>query len=171
LKTWNPGAVAKPVRSGFVSYARDDSALVDRFLEVLRPRCSTRRDVEIALWTDRMVVAGQDWGRSIAAALEQADFGLLCVSPSFLASAFVAEVELPALTASDRIVIPLALEPLALEALDLKGLELLQIFHFRPPRAARGRSFDECRGVDAKRFCDELVGEIVQRLRAAGSIA
>jgi hypothetical protein len=34
-----------------------------------------------------------------------------------------------------------------------------------------GRSFEECRGVDAKRFCDELVGEIVRRLEDAGAIA
>jgi len=163
--------VNKPQLNGFVSYARADSALVERFLDVMGPRCATQRAAELELWTDRMIVAGQDWGREIEEALEPADFGLLCVSPSFLASPFVTEVELPALMAVGRIVIPLALEPLALDRLDLKGLELLQIFHLRPPRTPAGMSFEECRGVNAKRFCDELVGEIVQRLRAEGRVA
>ena len=161
----------KQSRSGFVSYARDDAALVVRFLGVMAPRCSTLREVELALWTDRHIVAGQSWRREIDGALDAADFGLLCLSPSFLASPFITAVELPALTSGDRIVIPLALEPLALDRLDLKGIELLQIFHLRRPRSPRGLSFDECRGVDTKRFCDELVGEIVQRLlRVEGAI-
>src|ERR1044072_213471 len=171
MKTWNHGGVTKPSRSGFVSYARDDAALVQRFLGVMAPRCSTLREVELALWADRLIVAGQRWREEIDGALEEADFGLLCVSSSFLASAFITAVELPALVSRGRIVIPLALEPLALGQLDLKGLELLQIFHLRTPHSPRGLSFDECRGVNAKRFCDDLVGEIVQRLRVEGSIS
>jgi hypothetical protein len=163
--------MSKAVRSGFVSHARDGSALVERFLDIMGPRCSTRRDVEIELWTDRMIVAGQDWNGAIVAALGDADFGLLCVSPSFLASPFVTGVELPALMAAERIVIPLALEPLDLVGMDLKGLELLQIFHLRRPRTSQGLSFEEYRGVNAKRFCDELVAQIVQRLRANREVA
>ncbi len=159
--------MAKLRWTGFVSYARHDAALVERFLNVLRPRCASLRDLEIELWSDRVILAGQDWAREIAVAAEAADFGLLCVSPSFLASPFVTEVELPALMAGERTIIPVALEPLALELLDLKGLDPLQIFHLRPPRSARGLSFDECkgRGVNEKRFCDALVAELVAPTR------
>ena len=163
-------AVTKPHCHGFVSHARDDATLVERFLDVMTPRCSTLREVHLELWADRLIVAGQGWRQRIDRALEDAGFGLLCVSPSFLASRFITAVELPALMTRGRIVIPVALEPLALDQLDLKGLELLQIFHLRRPRSPRGLSFDECRGVDAKRFCDALVGEILQRLRSEDSI-
>jgi hypothetical protein len=162
--------VTKPLRAGFVSYARDDAALVERFLAVMRPRCAVQRDVELQLWSDRAIVAGKRWEQEIGVALAAADFGLLCVSPSLLASSFVTTVELPALLRRERLAIPLALEPLDFDQVDLKGLEALQVFRLRRPEKPRGRSFDECRGVNAKRFCDELVGEIVQGLGAAGRL-
>lgn len=95
---------------------------------------------------------------------------MLCVSPGLLASSFITRVELPEFLRQERLAIPFALEPLDFDGLDLKGLGALQVFHLRRPGESRGRSFDECRGVNAKRFCDELVGEIVQRLRAAGRL-
>jgi hypothetical protein len=153
-----------------VSYARNDAALVDRFIDVMRPRCATQRDVDLRLWSDRTIVAGERWEQAIAAALADADFGLLCVSPSLLASSFITTVELPEFLREERLAIPFALEPLDVDRLDLKGLEALQVFGLRRPGASRGRSFHECHGVNAKRFCDELVGEIVQRLRAAGRL-
>jgi hypothetical protein len=162
--------MAKPVKTGFVSYAHDDAALVDRFVKVMRPRCATQRDVELRLWLDRTIVAGERWRREISAALADADFGLLCVSPSLLASSFITRIELPELLGEERLAIPFGLEPLNLEGLELKGLEALQVFHLRRPGESRGRSFDECRGVNAKRFCDELVGEIVRRLQAGGRL-
>jgi TIR domain-containing protein len=163
--------VTKALRTGFVSYSHTDAALVDRFVEVMRPRCMTQRDVELRLWSDRIIAAGERWRKEIVAALRNADFGLFCVSPSLLASSFIATVELPEFLREERRAIPFALEPLNLDGLDLNGLESLQIFHLRRPGESRQRSFDECRGVNAKRFCDELVGEIVLRLHTAGRVA
>jgi hypothetical protein len=163
--------MGKPVRTGFVSHAHADAALIDRFLDVMRPRCATQRDVELRLWSDRTIAAGERWHEEIETALADADFGLLCVSPSMLASSFATSVELPELLRAERLAIPFALEPLDLDGLDLKGLESLRVFHLRMRGAPRGRAFDECRGVNAKRFCDELVGEIVRRLHAAGRLA
>jgi hypothetical protein len=162
--------VTKPVRVGFVSYARDDAALVDRFINVMRPRCAVQREVELQLWSDRAIVSGERWKREIAVALGAADFGLLCVSPSLLASPFVTTVELPEFLRDERLAIPLALEPLDFDKLDLKGLEALHVFRLRHPGKPVGRSFVECGGVNTKRFCDELVGEIVRRLGAAGRL-
>jgi hypothetical protein len=135
------------------------------------PRWTTQRDVHLELWTDRSILAGEYWQAEIDDALAVADFGLLCVSASFLASPYIDKVELPALMTAGRIVIPLALEPLDLRRLDLKGLDLLQIFHLARPGSPRGLSFEECRGVNSKRFGNELVGQIVQRLSAGGRLA
>jgi hypothetical protein len=163
-----PAAMPQAIRTGFVSYARGDAALVDRFVDIMRPRCATHRDIDIRLWSDRAIASGERWQEKIATSLADADFGLLCVSPRWLASSFVAAVELPELLQEERIAIPFALEPLNFDGLDLKGLESLQVFQLRRAGDAHGRSFDECRGVDAKRFCDELLNEIVQRLGGAG---
>jgi hypothetical protein len=163
--------VAKLVRTGFVSHARDDAVLVARLLDVIHPRCATQRDVELRLWSDRAIITGQRWEQEIVAALAETDFGLLCVSPGLLASSFVTRVELPELLREERIAIPLALEPIDFDGLDLKGLEALQVFQLRRPGESRERSFDECRGVNVKHFCDELVGQIMQRLGRAGRLA
>jgi hypothetical protein len=159
------------VRTGFVCYARDDAALVDRFVGVMRPRCATHRVAELRLWMDRSIAAGERWRQEIVTALTNADLGLLCVSPSLLASSFITTVELPEFLREERLAIPFALEPLNFDRLDLKGLESLQIFHLRRSGEARGRSFDECRGVNAKRFCDELLYEVMRRLDDAGRLA
>src|SRR4051812_11892909 len=95
-----------------MSYARGDTVLVDRLIDVLQPRCATQRDVELRLWSDRRITAGERWRREIVAALAGTDFGLLCVSASLLASSFITSVELPELLRAERLAIPLALEPL-----------------------------------------------------------
>lgn len=154
-------------RVGFVSYATKDATTAKSLLDLLGPRLATQRDMRIELWRDREILAGERWEEQIATAMRESDFGLLFVSHAFLASEYVTEKELPALMADGRIVIPLALEPLDTRRLDLKGLALLQIFHLMPDGGPRRLSFDECGGVNRKRYCDRLVAEIVDRLRGA----
>lgn len=148
---------------GFVSYARDDGVLVERLLKFLEPRGRTRRSIEIELWSDASILAGEDWRQQLERALDSADFGLLCVSPSFLDSPFVTDVELPALMQAERIVIPLALEPLDFAAGDLKGLGERQIFRLRRPSSTRSLAFAECGAINRQRFCDALVTQIEAR--------
>ncbi len=112
-----------------------------------------------------MILVGEAWQQEIKRTLRDADFGLLCVTPSFLASEYVTAVELPALLGAERVVIPVAIEPLDFTGGDLKGLEGRQIFRYRPERATRQLSFAECGGVNPKRFCDTLVQQIVARVR------
>ena len=110
--------------SGFVSYAHADRLLVEPFLELMRPRLRTRPGYEASLWTDRHILAGEDWEREIEHALDDADFGLVCVSANLMASPFIRRVELPALLAAERLV-PFALEPI--DHLDLDRLAGRQI--------------------------------------------
>ncbi len=62
-----------------------------------RTRCAILREFEIDPWTDRRILVGQDWEQEIGRAIDASDFGLLCITPSFLASEYVTTVELPAL--------------------------------------------------------------------------
>ena len=129
----------------------------------MRPRCATQREVDLRLWSDQAILAGEGWDGAIEQAVQSADFGLLCVSPSFLASQYVTEVELPAFLSREQVVIPLALEPLDFARSDLKGLGERQVFRYRPHGSTRWLSFAECGGVNRKRFCDALVAQIVER--------
>lgn len=158
--------VSKVRYAGFVAYARADTVLVERFLDLMAPRCASLREAAFDPWWDQRILAGQHWEHELAEAMEVADFGLFFVTPALLASAYVQKVELPAFLRGDRVVIPVGLEPVDFERADLQGLEDRQVFRYRRKGTARERWFAECAGVNALRFCDALVGEMVDRLRA-----
>lgn len=153
----------KLARSAFVSYARADARLVDRFLALMRPRLATLRELDVDAWTDRRIPAGSPWREEIAAAIDASDVGLLCVSYAFLASEYVTQVELPALL-ERKTVVPVAVEPVDVARADLHGLADLQIFRHRPNGSPAARAFSECGGANAGAFCTALVDEIASRL-------
>ncbi len=151
-----------PHLSGFVSYAHDDEPLVNDFLRLMKPRSASLRQCTFDAWTDHRIVVGQDWRREIDTAIEEADFGMLLISPSFLSSPFIAEVELPALLArKDALIVPVGLEAVNIEKADLKGLELLQIFLLRLRGQIDPRWFSQLGGNNLKRFCDELIEQML----------
>ena len=140
----------------FLSYAHADQADVDRFLDVFQPQLASAAGYHFKLWMDRHILPGENWKAEIAQALDKADFGLLLVSPQFLSSRFITEVELAALL-SKPMVVPVALHPVLFDGtMDLKGLAERQIF-----RDAAGRAFDECRSMHTRRaFVRELYQQI-----------
>jgi hypothetical protein len=148
--------------SGFLSYARADLALVQTFVGLMGSRLLTRPGFKASLWNDGHILVGHGWEREIERALENADFGVLCVSASLMASPYIQRVELPSLLSPERIVVPFALEPI--DHLDLGPLAGLQIFRLRTPRGTRWLSFQEARRTHPQRFCDELLAQLGQRL-------
>lgn len=149
--------------SGFVCYAHDDRLLVEPFLELMRPRLRTRAGFEASLWTDRHILVGEDWEREIEHALDDADFGLVCVSANLMDSPFIRRVELPALLVAEQLVAPFALEPI--DHLGLDRLAGRQIYRLLTPRGKHPLSFEQARRAGhAKVFCDELLQQIGDRL-------
>ena len=145
----------------FVSYAHRDMADVQRFRLVLEPLLKASPAFAFGEWTDHQILPGEHWRGEIDQALERSRFGLLLLSPEFLASKFIAQDELPLLLAKPMVV-PVALQRIALDgSMDLKGLKDRQIF-----RDAKGRPFDRCRGMPERRdFAAELFAKIVALLR------
>jgi hypothetical protein len=150
-----------------LSYAHEDTVLVERFLAPMRPRCSTLRELELDTWWDRRILVGEGWRAEIARALETADFGLLALTPSFLASPYVIEVELPALLAGEKLIFPVGLEAVDLRRADLKGLEDRLIFRHHTAGSTRQLWFAECAGANRARFCDTLIAQMVDRMTGA----
>lgn len=123
----------------FLSYAHDDREDVNRFLEVLTPVLKTSSRYEFNLWQDTVILPGEKWAEEIAEAVAGCRFGLLCVSPNFLASGFIGREELPTLLAKPMVV-PVGLHKISFKGdMELKGLAERQLF-----RDENGRNFDAC---------------------------
>lgn len=96
-----PTAVAdRPVV--FISYAVADEAYVIE----LRNHLAPIRRALAEVWTFREIKAGDDHHGEIAEHLQSAAFGILMISARFLASDYVADVELPELMRGNRRVLP-----------------------------------------------------------------
>ena len=98
--------------SVFTSYAHKDEDLreeLDVHLAMIK------RQPAVEVWNDREIIAGDEWDDSIKKELNSADIILLLVSPYFLASRYIYDVEIK--TALERhekrdaIVVPIILKP------------------------------------------------------------
>lgn len=154
-----------PVIRGFLSYAHADRTLVDRLRKLLAPRLASRRGPNVSVWWDDLILIGQLWDEEIRRAITNADFGLVLVSPALLASDYVRRVEIPALTtASGTAVMPVGLQHVDLARSDLQGLDAHQIFRYRVRNEAEPKWFADLGGQNPARFCDQLAGQITDRL-------
>jgi tetratricopeptide (TPR) repeat protein len=96
----------------FISYSHADEDLFTKLLEHLKP---LEREGLIEGWHDRKIGAGSEWAGQIDQNLEAADIVLALVSPSFLASDYISDVEMKSALArantSQTLVIPIILRP------------------------------------------------------------
>jgi hypothetical protein len=130
----------------FLSYCHKDRIWLERFLTYLSPMARDGYD----FWSDSRIRTGAKWEEALQVALDSAQAAVLIVSPHFLASTFITDVELPKLLA--------AAEKRGLKitwiAVSACSFECTQIAHFQAandPRvpldtlkpAERGRVFVE----------------------------
>ena len=108
----------------FVSYSREDETWRGRFAEMLKPLVRERR---LEVWSDDRMVTGYAWRPQLAEAIGRARAALLLVSPSFLASDFIMDQELPALIQNGVRLMPVLVRPCLWQAVPL--LEDLQWAH------------------------------------------
>lgn len=110
----------------FFCYCRADESLRDELAVHLAP---LRQAKLIEDWYDRNIDAGGEWNPEIQHALEAADIILLLVSPSFMASSYIQDVELK--RAMERHqektarIIPVIARPTELKYAEFKVLQYL----------------------------------------------
>ena len=101
-----------PVKKAFVSYASVDKDMVDRLRTHL---AELKREKKLEIWYAPEILVGEEWNRRIHEKLDSSDMVILCVSPDFLDSEYVQNVEvrkaLDRHDAGECIVIPVILKP------------------------------------------------------------
>ncbi len=96
----------------FFSYSKYDRDLLD---ELLRQLSGLRRQGKIQAWSDADIQPGEEWDECIKAELHAADIIVLFLSPDFLATDYIWDVEIAAAMArhdrGEAVVIPVVARP------------------------------------------------------------
>ena len=154
----------KSVIRYFVSYAHHDEQQALKLLTPLRHLFDSSQDYNFEGWRDDTILPGERWHDEIQRAIAQCSFGLLLVSPAFLASGYIRKNELPAFVLDDgsspspnRRAIPVTLKSVPFDGtIDLKGLQHRQFFRHKD-----AKSFRDCRnGALQEAFALELFKRI-----------
>jgi hypothetical protein len=155
-------AVAKLCRADlFLSWSHQDLALKEDLLRRLTPSLSILRGLRVGWWEDSHLLIGADFRSVIVSELGSCDYGVLLLSPSYVASPFVTAYELPRFVgrAADKGALPVALRPLPLDgSRELRGIEQVMIFRHR------GKAFSELNGAGRDGFAGELATQIRRRI-------
>jgi hypothetical protein len=83
----------------FICYAHSDKKWRDLLDTHFRPYVANQK---LTLWSDVLIMPGEEWREQISSAINAAHAAILLVSPEFLRSDFVANEELPRLLSAAR---------------------------------------------------------------------
>src|SRR2546421_13084449 len=108
----------------FISYSHRDVRYLNQLIEHI---AYYERNNLIEVWDDNKITAGAQWREEIKRAIEYTKVAVLLISPSFLASKFIAENELPPLLHAagkeGAIILPVIVRPSNFEDTELANFQ------------------------------------------------
>ena len=127
----------------FVSFSHNNEQEKDKLLTLLQEELSASEKFRFDLWTDGQITLGEKWHHEIQTALRACDIGMLLVSPTFLASGYIKDHELPAFVKDEKPCIPVELKKIDFKNHSLRGLEERQIFRLK--QTSDSKAFSQLR--------------------------
>lgn len=114
------------IKTAFVSYSRKDNEYLEEFKVHI---AGLKRNKLIEDWTDQEITPGKEWKNALKEKLHAADIIFFLVSPDFIASDYIHDVEIKtALERYDKgevIVVPIVIRPCDFESLQIKRFQAL----------------------------------------------
>jgi hypothetical protein len=110
----------------FISYAHKDEPFLNELSTFLKP---LQRNNTINIWTDKKIVAGQQWNELIKKQLASSKIILFLVSPDFLASDYIHNTEINDAVTNRHmkavVVISIIIRPITMELLPLNESQVI----------------------------------------------
>lgn len=143
----------------FGSYSHEDPDALELFNH-LNIHLRGSKHYDFGLWTDRLLLLGENWDARIKQEMERADAGLLLVSPSFVTRPYIKDIELPRfLQDPSKVILPVLLHRVDFDLTDLLGIEDYQIY------SHEGRSFGELDAQGRRDFLLPLNRQVHSRIK------
>jgi hypothetical protein len=152
----------------FISYSHKDKRWLDRVHTMVKPLV---RNGVLSLWDDTKILPGSKWQDEIEHALAQACAAILLVSPSFLASDFIANNELHPLlreaSSGGLTIFWICLEPCLFEETDLASYQA--VHDPRQPLSSLRRVDQDVALVKLSRHIKDHLAKVSQELLSKNS--
>ena len=152
----------------FLSWAHDDAEAKDSFLKLLKTRLTNVPNHAFTWWVDSFILPGEEWKEEIRAQLAEADYIVQLISPSFLASDFIRDYEIPGVgEAPLKKTLPVMLVDVPLDGtVEFHQIDRRQIYcgNSIEPHSYVSRETDYQRN----RFVDGFVSQMIRRIEGGG---
>jgi hypothetical protein len=151
----------------FISYSHKD----DRWRKLLSEQLQVlEREGLVQLWDDQKLHAGENWRERLYQQLLEAQIAILMISPSFLTSDFIRDVEVATLfeqceKEGGTILYPLLVRPCPYEVVGWLRKKQMR------PRGPKLRPLSTFRGSRLEEICAEVASEIAAIAQAAATTA
>lgn len=137
----------------FVTYSHEDADWLDQVERHIKP---LRVNKKVGLFSDRDLKTGDLWEKRIIDSLDSAEAAILLLSPSFFASDFIVQKELPKIVERARsgrmFVFPICIRPCS-----RVSLEVISDYQFANPPS---KALSEMEPAEVDRVLANLIDEI-----------
>ena len=115
----------------FISYSHEDAIYFEKFKKLLETviKSDKKGTFDISIWTDKQILAGEDWHDVIQDKLKDSEFAILLISNDFFGGEYIEKQEYAKAKNQNKLIIPVELTPV-IDRNQFEGLGKIQWFTY-----------------------------------------